>query len=127
MEKTLSVFNETNGTLPRVPFQRLKEKILGKKYILSIVIVGDLQSQRLNRAYRGKNKPTNILSFSLSKNEGELYLNLKQVRRETKLFKRPFANLVSFMLIHGMFHLKGHVHGSTMETKERAVRAAFNL
>jgi len=127
MGKKVSIFNETNGTPPRVPFARLKEKILGEKYLLSVIFVGDHKSRLLNRRFRRSDKPTNILSFSISKNEGELYVNLAQVKRELKLFDRSFPNLVSFLLIHGMFHLKGYAHGSTMESKEKATRTAFKI
>lgn len=81
----------------------------------------------LNRTYRGKDKPTNVLSFSLSKNEGELIICLAKVRKETKLFHRSFPNLLAFLVIHGLFHLKGHDHGSTMERNEERVRRRFKV
>lgn len=126
-KESLFVSNETKSKVPPLPFRRLKEKILGKNYFLGIIFVGDTKSKTLNRVYRKKNKPTNILSFALEKNEGELYINLKQAKRELKIFNRPFSNLLAFLLIHGMFHLKGEVHGSRMEAKEKAVRTLFHI
>ena len=81
----------------------------------------------LNRSYRGKDTPTNILSFPLSKTEGELIICLAKVRQETKLFGRPFPNLLAFLVIHGLFHLKGQDHGSTMERDEQRVRTRFKI
>jgi probable rRNA maturation factor len=127
MAHNLTIVHETGMRLSRVPVLRLKEKILGRGYKLSIVSVSDKKSKALNKIYRRKNKPTNILSFSIDKKEGELFINLSQIKRETKLFKREYANLTAFMLIHGMFHLKGLTHGSTMERQEKAMRKLFGI
>lgn len=113
--------------MPRVLFAPIAEYVLGKKYTLSIVLCGDHLSRRLNKTYRAKDRPTNILSFNLAKNEGEIYLCLPQIRREQKKFDRNFDNLVAFLLIHGLFHLKGMEHGSTMESKEAAAQKAFGI
>jgi len=72
---------------PRVPFLKIKDKILGKPYDLSLVLCGDALTQKLNKRYRKKNKPTNVLSFPLSKNEGEIFLNLPLIKKESKKFK----------------------------------------
>jgi probable rRNA maturation factor len=125
--ENLVITNETKGKLPRLPFKRLKKKILGELYVLRIVFIGDRRSRALNQTYRRRNKPTNILSFPINKKEGELYIDLKQVKRETKLFGRSLQNLTGFLVIHGMFHLKGLAHGSKMESKEKAVRALFHI
>src|SRR3989338_3423932 len=73
-DEKLSVNKMTKGTLPRVPFARIKDEILGKKYVLSIAFVDAKISKKINKEQRGKNKPTNVLSFSLSKTEGELVI-----------------------------------------------------
>lgn len=129
----LIVVNEIKGKPRDLPFSlfkktiKIKEKILGKNYILNIIFIGDSRSKKLNQIYRKKNKPTNILSFPIEKNVGEIYINSKQVKRETKIFNRDFDNLLIFLLIHGMFHLKGELHGSRMEDKEKVVRALFDV
>jgi len=118
---TLSITNTTKGKLPRLPFatiHEMKDKILGKNYELSIACVGDATSKRLNMKLRGKNYPTNILSFELSKTSGELVFNLKKVAQDAPLFEKNFAHFFGFLLIHGMLHLKGMQHGSTMESME---------
>jgi len=127
MRANLSLVRTTKEAYPRLPFASLKEAVLGKSYHLSIAFVSAARSRALNRAYRGKDKPTNILSFSLSKNEGELIICLAKIKKETKLFSRTFPNLLAFLLIHGLFHLKGHDHGSTMERNEQRVRTRFKI
>ena len=75
ISKTISKNPPVSGLL----FLRMKEKILGKNYILSVVFVGKKRSQMLNKIYRGINKPTDILSFPIDKKEGEIFINLDQV------------------------------------------------
>ena len=121
------ITNTTKGKLPRLPFAHIKNTVLGPSYDLSFVVVGDSRSRMLNKQYRGKDKPTNVLSFSLSKNEGEIIMNLKKARSEMKVFDEKFPNFVGYLFIHGLLHLKGHQHGSTMEEAERKIRRKFKL
>lgn len=108
-------------------FRKIKNAVLGKNYVLSIVIISEVKSKNLNRKYRGKNKPTDILSFPLSKKEGEIFLCLKEARSEAKKFNRKYENFLRFLLIHGFCHLKGMAHGSRMEHEERKYRKIFNV
>jgi probable rRNA maturation factor len=121
------ITNLTKGKLPRLPFLDLKNAILGKKYSLSLVIIGDALSKKLNNSYRGKNLPTNILSFPLSKNEGEIFLNLKRARIESVKFGEKYGNFVGFLFIHGLLHLNGMTHGSRMERQEQKLKREFGL
>ena len=126
-DKNISIINKTKGRLPSLPFADMQNKILGKNYDLSISFVGSTDSQRINFLYRKKNYPTNVLSFSLSKNSGELVLCPKKVRLDAKNFEMDYENFTSFLLIHGMLHLKGFDHGSTMEKQEAKYKKLFNV
>jgi probable rRNA maturation factor len=99
-------------------FSIIKNDILGKEYSLSIAYVGPKKSRELNKKYRKKDRATNILSFALTKNSGELVLCKAVIKTETEKFDRTFSKLVGFLVIHGMLHLKGHRHSSTMERLE---------
>lgn len=118
MENSLSIANRTRGKLPSLPFVQIKNDILGKKYSLSVAFISENKIKEINNQYRKKNKATNILSFSLSKNEGEILLCPALIKKETKKFNRNFTQLVGFLVIHGMLHLKGREHSSTMEKEE---------
>jgi len=98
--------------------ESIKNDILGKKYSLSVAYVSLSKSRELNKKYRGKNKSTNVLSFSLRKNEGELVLCKAVIRKEVKKLDRTFEEWLKFLVIHGMLHLKGHKHGKKMEKLE---------
>ena len=100
-------------------FEKLKNDILGKQYSLSIAYVSEKKSREINKKYRKKNKATNVLSFSLRKNEGELVLCPAVIKREAKIFSKNFRQFLGFLVIHGMLHLKGMKHSSTMERAEK--------
>ena len=101
--------------------------VLGKKYSLSLVFIGDKLSKKLNNKYRKINKPTNILTFPLSKKEGEIFINLNLSKKQSSKYDRKYNDFIGFLFIHGLFHLKGYEHSSKMESEEKKVRKKFNL
>jgi len=125
--ETFSITNKTKSTLPSVPFGKIKDSALGKDYNLSLVFIGERRSKRLNSSYRQKNKSTNILSFTLDKKSGEIFITPSVVKRQTEKFDRNFQNLLAFLFIHGLMHLKGMDHGSTMERAEQKLRVQFGI
>jgi probable rRNA maturation factor len=108
-----------------LPFDELKNKILGKNYSLSVVIVGKKRSALLNSKYRSKNYATDILSFPISKNEGEIFINLNVAKNKSKDFEDGFEKYLLFLVIHGCLHLKGFDHGSKMEKYERTYYSRY--
>lgn len=103
----LSVNNLTKKITPKIPYKNIKEKILGKKYELSLVLAGEKLMANLNKTYRQKNEAANTLSFPFSKKEGEIFLNINNTKKE-----------IIFLFIHSLLHLKGLKHGDYMEQKE---------
>ena len=126
MQGETSITNKTNGTLPRVPFARIKDAILGSSYSLSVAIVPPRESHRLNLAFRGKDNPTNVLSFPYSEQSGELVLDLTTSKEQAPDFNMPFTRFITYLVIHGMLHLKGMDHGSTMEREEKKFLKIFS-
>jgi probable rRNA maturation factor len=98
--------------------ESIKKDILGKKYSFSVGLVDEKKSQELNKKYRKYDKPTNVLSFSLRKDMGELVLCEKVIKKEAKLLDKKNDDWFIFLVIHGMLHLKGMTHGSIMERSE---------
>jgi probable rRNA maturation factor len=127
MQTSFSITNKTKSTAPAVPFAKMKDAALGKDYSLSLVFIGARRSQRLNGSYRGKNRPTNVLSFSISGKEGEIFLTPAVIKRQTRKFGRKYPDLIAFLFIHGLMHLKGYEHGSTMEKAEARLREKFGV
>lgn len=126
MEQALDITRTVKGA-PVLPFEHMTRRVLGKNYSLSLVICGDALARRINKEYRKKTYAPNVLSFLLSKNEGEIFLNLRKAEREAKLYGFSVRERVAYLFVHGLFHLRGHQHGRTMEDAERKVMREFRL
>jgi len=123
----VSVTNKTSSTLPRVPFSVYMSAVLGKKYELSVVFVSPKEMQKLNKQYRKKNKSTDVLSFPLSKNSGEIFFSIPDAKKEAVKFDRSYANFMKFLTIHALAHLAGFDHGQKMEAFEARFRTKFAI
>lgn len=108
-------------------YVRIVTRILGDTYDLSLVLIGDTRARALNRTYRAKNTPANVLSFPLTPHSGEIFLNLARITREARHFDHTPAEHARYLLIHGCLHLKGYDHGSRMERAERDLCALFAI
>ena len=105
--------------LSSAKIEKIKSDILGKKYSLSVAFVPAKVSHEINKKYRKKDKPTNVLSFALYKDEGELVLCKDVIKKEAKNLGRNESEWTVFLVIHGMLHLKGMTHGGIMEKAEK--------
>lgn len=115
------------GTVPRIPFDAMARAVLGARYELSLVVCGDALARRMNKEHRGKAYFPNVLSFPLTKTEGEIFLNVDVARREAKKYGVPFASRMALLFVHGLFHLKGLRHGSAMEREELRILRRFGF
>ena len=121
----LTVSNTTRKRLPALPFLAIADKVLGKTYDLSLVFIGNQKSRTLNRTYRGKDKPTNVLSFPYDKKYGEIFIDLAKVQSELKKFDSTFRFHLGYLFIHGVLHLKGLDHGIIMDKAETKLISQF--
>lgn len=99
-------------------FLFLKEEILGKRYDLSLVLIGATRSRRINKESRGKDYPTNILSFEYDEKSGEILICPDVAKKEYKKFDLSYPDFLTYLFIHGCLHLKGLDHGEEMEKLE---------
>lgn len=98
---------------------KLKEKILGKKYELSVALAGEKLMKKLHTDYLKKDGATTVLSFSLSKDFGEIFLCPSFIKKEAKKYGLKYNYYLKKLFIHGLLHLKGESHGKKMETEEQ--------
>ena len=102
---------------------------------LSIALVSDTDIQTLNREYRHKDKPTNVLSFpdeGPAPLLGDIVLALETVQREAAEKSVQLEHHVTHLIIHGFLHLQGYDHqteetAAEMEAIEIAALAALNI
>lgn len=124
--KNFEMIELTKGKLPRLPFASIKDAILGKQYELSVASVSPNESRKLNRMHRAKDTPTNILSFPLERNSGEIVLELNKIKKDAPDFGMKYTKFLKFLFIHGCLHLKGFEHSSTMEKEEQKLLKKFS-
>ena len=94
---------------------------------LGIRVVGSAESRRLNARYRGKDKPTNVLSFPpppLPRNQGvgsrplgDLVICAQVVRSEAREQRKPLEAHWAHLVVHGALHLIGYDHEHDVEAK----------
>ncbi len=100
---------------------------------VSVVLMNDAMIQSINHEYRGKNKPTNVLSFpqltveeiksrDLNINEflplGDILISYETIVQEAKEQEKDFDAHFAHMIIHGMLHLLGYDHLEDDEAEE---------
>lgn len=119
MDTTFTIRKTARSTPPRLSYEKIKDDLLGKKFSLSLVFVGDTLSTRLNKELRNKDYTPNVLTLPLSGSSGEMFINLNQAKKEAKKYGVPYTKWVLQLFIHGLLHLEGHQHGATMEKTEQ--------
>lgn len=113
--------------MPILPFLRMKNEVLGKKYSLSLVVAGDTYTRTLNARYRKKTYTPNVLSFPLDARHGEIILNMREAKRESLLRGESLRYFTALLFIHSLLHLKGYRHGGTMERREQTLLSKFHI
>lgn len=106
---------------------------------LSLVLTDDAAIRDLNREHRGKDKPTNVLSFpGFDPDEppqpllGDIVIAYETVAREAADEGKPVADHFCHLVVHGMLHLFGYDHetaddAEVMEAEERRVLARLGI
>lgn len=109
----------TTAARPAIPFEAIKNEILGTGYRLSLSLIGEKRARGINRRTRQKLYAPNVLSFPLDAKTGEVYLTPAVAKREAPSFDHSFTKHLTFLYIHGLLHLKGMDHGPAMERLEQ--------
>lgn len=106
-----------------------REKKLQKasiENVIHLVIVLDGEIQELNRSYRGKNSPTDVLSFSYYEEKGfpgaedllgEIVISIDTAKKQAIEHKKTLQEEMQFLFVHGLLHLFGYDHEEENEKK----------
>lgn len=101
--------------------------------VVAIVLADDQRLRALNGRFRGKDKPTNVLSFpDADEPLGGLALSFETISREAGDQGKSFVNHAKHMILHGFLHLLGYDHMSRREARlmeglETAILAGMGI
>jgi len=95
---------------------------------VSVVFGDDALLRDLNRRFRGKDRPTDVLSFSAGEDGhlGDIVVSSETTRRQARRHGHDAAAEASILLIHGFLHLLGYDHTADdgeMDALERSMRS----
>jgi probable rRNA maturation factor len=100
---------------------------------VSVLFTNDALIHELNRSYRGKDKPTDVLSFPQeedwgsmihSPSLGDIVISVETAKRQSKKFGVTYRNEILRLLTHGLLHLAGYDHENVPPKKAQRMRRA---
>ncbi len=113
---------------------------------ISVTFVDNAEIQTLNAQYRGKDMPTDVLSFPLGEDGkydvdqdtgacllGDIVISMEKAMEQADLYGHPLQREVAFLTVHSMLHLLGYDHEQgglaavKMREKEEAVLIQLGL
>ena len=112
---------------------------------VGVTFLDDAAIQELNRDYRGKDRPTDVLSFALNEGEepaivdapdeellGDILISLETTARQAEEYGHSLERELAYLTVHGMLHLLGYDHEepadqAEMRIEEEAVLASLGI
>lgn len=101
----------------------LEEKLKDKKLYVNIVLTNPENIRKMNKEYRNIDKETDVLSFPIfEKHEleerqtinedvlGDIVISIERVEEQAKEYGHSFERELSYMAVHGFYHLMGYDH-----------------
>jgi len=123
---------EINNLTKGYPLGRVDKKIfstVAKKVLsgenrgtesISLAFVDKKEMQKLNKKFRNKNKPTDVLSFLLNEKDylGEIIICPEVVKENAQKYKTTVKQEVKKVFVHGILHLLGYDHEKSKSEAE---------
>lgn len=138
----LEINNQTNKRINKKSLQLLLKKIIKQEKLtiplnISLAVVDNKHIRKINKIYRAKDKPTNVLSFCFKDDNfpqtddnqdllGEIIISAQYVAKDAVKNKVSFTKEFNKVFVHGVYHLLGYVHDTDksaqkMENKENLI------
>lgn len=119
-------------------FRRLLAQLLSfyalPEVEVSLVFTDNSLIRRLNRQFRKKNRPTDVLSFSIGEKGvdgyyylGDIIISVPQAYAQCGREKNKLEKELDRLVIHGFLHLLGHDHGPKMDEEELRLKTYFGI
>jgi probable rRNA maturation factor len=128
MASTVDVRNFTRRAAPGLPYQKIAAAIL-PGWEISLVFAGTIRAKKLNQQLRKKEYIPNVLSYETSSTKkersGEIIICSTIAKKQAPDYDLSYSSFTAFLFIHGLLHLKGLPHGTTMDRYEREYLSRF--
>ncbi len=122
-EEKIDELEDLNGLLEYALNYLQLENVL-----FNVIIVDNETIHKLNREYRGVDRPTDVISFALEDDDtfvptevrvlGDIYISIEKARSQAESYGHSLKREISFLTIHGLLHLLGYDHMEEEEEKE---------
>lgn len=97
--------------------ERLEKEVNVLAGIINVIFVNDVYIQALNKAYRKKDKPTDVLSFNYQNDDnhesnliGEVYISVETAKRQAPEYDNSLREEMVKLFVHGVLHVHGYDH-----------------
>ncbi len=126
-----------------------EENIQNSKMYITVTFTNPENIQKINKEYRNIDKPTDVLSFPMFEKEeiqekiknndflhedilGDIIISIEKVQEQAREYGHSFERELSYMLVHGFYHLMGYDHieekdKKEMRTKEEKILKTLNI
>jgi probable rRNA maturation factor len=111
------------------------QRSVGVRGSVDVLLAGNSDLRALNRRFRGKNQPTDVLSFPAGESPrngfaGDIAISVDIAKQNAKRLGHATAEEIKILCLHGLLHLAGFDHESDqgqMARKERRLRRSLGL
>ena len=148
MDNEIMIFNQTNEDIPELglvkkvlEFGMKKEKLNNTSF--NVIIVDNNYIHELNKNYRDIDRETDVITFALEDEDtiilpeetrilGDIYISIDKAREQAKEYGHSLLRELSFLAVHGFYHLLGYDHMTpeeekTMFTKQEEVLESYGI
>ena len=141
IEKIYNFFDEPkiNEFVSYILKNEYKEEFDKNEYYLSLLITTNDEIQKINREYRQKDTPTDVISFAYNETEnfgavnmlGDIVISIERVKEQSSEYGHSDEREFYYVLCHGMLHLLGYDHIEeedkvVMRRREEEILSKFN-
>ena len=131
---SIEIFNETNEEIKELKeIEKLMDYACEYQKLsnvsFNIIIVDNEMIHKINKEYRGIDRPTDVISFALEDEKdmiineeagrvlGDIYISIDKVRSQASEYGHSFLRELAFLCVHGFLHLQGYDHMKVEDEK----------
>jgi len=104
-------------------------KPMKSEFYFNVIFVLNDEIKEINRQYRGIDRPTDVITFSLLENTdeifeggefelGDIFISVEKAQEQAEAYGHSLEREIAFLAVHGYLHLKGYDHQTKEEEQE---------